>query len=141
MDIFNQPSEDGVKRLLSSSDLDTSDLTTEHLRHFFGVGKKDELEGVVGLELFNTVGLLRSLAVVSARQRTGLGSKLIAHVEDYAQKNGVTSLYLLTNTAELFFKHRGYQRIGRDNAPPAIRETKEYAEICPVSSALMVKHL
>ena len=93
------------------------------------------------VELFDTVGLLRSLAVVSARQRTGLGTKLVAHAEDYARIKGVRSLYLLTNTAEFFFKHCGYQRIERDNAPPAIGETKEYAEICPVSSALMVKHL
>ncbi|MFZ0610942.1 MAG: arsenic resistance N-acetyltransferase ArsN2 [Desulfobacterales bacterium] len=141
MDIFIRPSETGVKRLLNESQLISSDLTPEHLRHFFGLGTIEELEGVVGLELFGTVALLRSLAVVSSRRRAGLGSKLVAHVEDYARNKGIKSLYLLTNTAESFFKHRGYQRIGRDNAPPAIRETKEFSEICPVTSAFMVKHL
>ena len=99
------------------------------------------MEGVVGLELFGAIALLRSLAVVSSRQRVGLGSKLVAHAEDYARSHGIKSLYLLTNTAESFFKHRGYKRTGRDDAPPAIRETKEFSEICPVSSAFMVKHL
>ena len=47
MEIFNQPSEAGVKRLLSSSNLDSSDLTTAHLKHFFGVGAKEDPEGIV----------------------------------------------------------------------------------------------
>ena len=141
MDIFIQPLETSVKRLLNESQLISSDLTPEHLRYFFGLGTKEEPEGVVGLELFGTVGLLRSLAVVSSRRRTGLGSKPVAHVEDYARNKGIKSLYLLTNTAEAFFKHRDYKRTGRDDAPLAIRETKEFSEISPVSSAFMVKHL
>ena len=141
MDIFIQPLETSVKRLLNESQLISSDLTPEHMRYFFGLGTKEEPEGVVGLELFGTVGLLRSLAVVSSRRRAGLGSKLVAHVEDYARNKGIKSLYLLTNTAESFFKHRGYQLTPRDHAPSAIRETKEFSEICPVSSAFMVKHL
>jgi amino-acid N-acetyltransferase len=106
MDIFIQPSEAGVKRLLKASQLDSSDLTPEHLRHFFGLGPEGELEGVVGLELFGAVALLRSLAVVPSRRRVGLGTKLVAHAEDYARGLGIKSLYLLTNTAESFFKHR-----------------------------------
>jgi amino-acid N-acetyltransferase len=141
MDIFIRPSETGVKRLLNESQLISSDLTPEHLRHFFGLGTKEEPEDVVGLELFGTVALLRSLAVVSSRRRTGLGSKLVAHAEDYARNKGIKSLYLLTNTAESFFQYCGYQPTGRDDAPSAIRETKEFSEICPVSSAFMVKHL
>ena len=141
METFTQPSEAGVKRLLKASQLNSSDLTPEHLRHFFGLGTKEEPEGIVGLEVFNTVALLRSLAVVSSRREAGLGSKLLAHAEDYARNLGITSLYLLTNTAEAFFKHRGYKITGRDDAPLAIRETKEFSVICPVSSVVMVKHL
>jgi amino-acid N-acetyltransferase len=141
MDIFIQPWEVGVKRLLSSSNLNSSDLTPEHLKHFFGLGTKEEPEGIVGLELFNTVGLLRSLAVVPSRRRAGLGSTLVAHAEDYARSQGIRYLYLLTNTAESFFIHRGYQLTRRDDAPCAIQETKEFSEICPVSSAFMVRHL
>jgi amino-acid N-acetyltransferase len=141
MDIFIQPSEAGVKRLLKASQLNSSDLTSEHLRHFFGLGAKEEPEGIVGLEVFNTLGLLRSLAVASSRRGAGLGSKLLAHAEDYARNLGIKSLYLLTNTAESFFEHRGYQSTARDDAPSAIRETKEFSEICPVSSVFMVKHL
>jgi amino-acid N-acetyltransferase len=141
MDIFIQPSETGLKRLLNESQLISLDLTPEHLRHFFGLGTIEELEGVVGLELFGTVALLRSLAVVSSRRKAGLGSKLVTHAEEYARNKGIKSLYLLTNTAESFFKHRGYQSTARDDAPAAIRQTREFSELCPVSSAFMVKHL
>ena len=141
MDNFIKPSEAGIKRLLNASQLNSSDLTSEHLRHFFGLGAKEEPEGIVGLEVFNTVALLRSLAVVSSRRGAGLGSKLLAHAENYARNLGIKSLYLLTNTAESFFEHRGYQSTTRDDAPSAIRETKEFSEICPVSSVFMVKHL
>ena len=141
MNIFSRPPEDGVKRILSAAQLNCSDLTPEHLRHFFGSGTGEALEGIIGLELFGTVALLRSLAVVSSRQKSGLGSELVAYAEDYARTHGIKSLYLLTLTAEDFFTHRGYQRCRREDAPSAIRETKEFSEICPVSSAFMVKHL
>jgi hypothetical protein len=59
MDMFVQPLETSVKRLLKESQLISSDLTPGHLRYFFGLGTREELEGVVGLELFGTVGLLR----------------------------------------------------------------------------------
>ncbi|MGW8303990.1 MAG: hypothetical protein ACWGNO_18065 [Desulfobacterales bacterium] len=36
-------------------------------------GTEEEPEGIVGLEVFNTVALLRSLAVTSSRRGAGLG--------------------------------------------------------------------
>lgn len=95
MDIFNLPAEASVKRLLSAANLNSSDLTPEHMKYFFGTGAKENLDGVVGLELFNTVGLLRSLAVIASRRRVGLGSRLITHAEDYARNHGIKSLFLL----------------------------------------------
>ena len=38
-----------------------------------------------------------------------IGFKTGSTLEDYARNMGIKSLYLLTNTAESFFKHRGYQ--------------------------------
>ena len=141
MDKFIQPSEVAVKGLLRLSNLDSSDLTPAHLKHFFGLGSEGEPEGIFGLELFTSVGLLRSLDVVPSRRKAGLSSRLVAYAEGYARSHGIKALYVLTNTAEAFFIHRGYQRSRRNDAPCAIRETKEFSDICPVSSAFMVKHL
>jgi amino-acid N-acetyltransferase len=141
MDIFANPDESAVKKLLSESDLPVADIVGQHLQHFFGCGSDLKLEGLVGLELYGEVALLRSLAVASSRRSAGLGSRLVAHAERHAQDQGVKSLYLLTTTAEAFFQRRGYARIPRENAPAAIKDTKEFAGICPVSSAFMVKKL
>ena len=141
MDIFTNPDESAVKQLLSESGLPIEDITSQHLRHFFGCGSGPELEGLVGLELYGEVALLRSLAVAAARRGSGLGSQLVEHVERYARDQGVKSLYLLTTTAEAFFLRFGYARLPREEAPEAIKSTKEFAGICPVSSAFMVKHL
>jgi amino-acid N-acetyltransferase len=141
MDIFTNPDESAVKQLLSESGLPVADITAQHLQHFFGCGSGQELEGLVGLELYGEVALLRSLAVAAAHRSAGLGSRLVAHAERYAQDHGVKSLYLLTTTAESFFLRRGYIKIPREEAPAAIMSTKEFAGICPLSSAFMVKQL
>ena len=141
MDIFAKPNEAAVKQLLSESGLPIEDITAQHLQDFFGCGSGPKLEGVIGLELYGDVALLRSLAVASSRRGTGVGSGLVAHAERHARDQGVQSLYLLTTTAEAFFMRRGYARIPREDAPAAIKGTKEFSGICPASSAFMVKQL
>jgi amino-acid N-acetyltransferase len=139
MDIFAHPSESAVKRLLVESGLPAEDITVQHLQHFFACGPGRDLEGLVGLELYGEVALLRSLTVASGRRGSGLGSRLVEHAERYARDRGVKSLYLLTMTAEAFFLRRGYARIARKEAPEPIKNTKEFSGICPASSAFMVK--
>jgi amino-acid N-acetyltransferase len=141
MEIFANPNESSVKKLLSASELPTADITARHLTHFFGCGSDTELVGVVGLEVYGDAGLLRSLAVAAAHRGAGWGSRLAAHAERHAQDEGVKSIYLLTTTAEAFFLRRGYTRNPREEAPAAIKATQEFSGICPASSVVMVKHL
>jgi amino-acid N-acetyltransferase len=141
MGIFTNPEEPAVKNLLSASGLPIADISAPHLHHFFGFASGGELLGIVGLELYGEVALLRSLAVAAERRGSGLGSQLVEHAERYARDREVKSLYLLTTTAEAFFLRRGYTRVPREKAPEAIRNTKEFGGICPLSSAFMVKHL
>jgi amino-acid N-acetyltransferase len=127
--------------LLVEAGLPAADITAEHLKHFFFFGPGTDPEGLVGLELYGEVALLRSLAVASGRRGSGLGSRLVEHAEHYARDRGVKSLYLLTTTAEAFFLRRGYARLPREKAPDAIQNTKEFGGICPLSSTFMVKNL
>ncbi len=140
MDIFANPNEAAAKQLLSASDLPVADITAQHMRHFFGCGSDSKLDGLVGLELYGEAALLRSLAVASEKRGAGRGSRLVEHAEGYAREKGVTSLYLLTTTAEAFFLRRGYARVPREEAPAAIKSTSEFSGICPTSSAFMVKY-
>jgi len=141
MTIFRKPSEPQVMKLLTESQLPTADLSAANLEHFFWCGTAQTPEGVVGLEIYDTVALLRSLAVATACRGSGCGKALVAEVERYAQSKGVQEVYLLTTTAERFFERLGYSRSARDGAPEAIRQTKEFSSLCPSSSAFMVKDL
>ena len=130
-----------VSRLLNEAALPTSDLTPAKLEHFLARGRGDAPEGVVGLELYPPVALLRSLAVAVSARGQGIGSALLADAERYAREHQVKQIYLLTTTAERFFARAGYERVERDAAPQAIQETQEFSTLCPASSALMRKRL
>jgi amino-acid N-acetyltransferase len=125
--------------LLGANGLPTDDLTAAIA--LYGVREGQGLEGVVGIEPCGEVGLLRSLAVRHDRRGSGLGTALVLEAERVAAKGGLRALYLLTTTAEPFFGRRGYSRLPRDEAPPAIRATSEFASVCPSSAAFMCKPL
>jgi amino-acid N-acetyltransferase len=121
--------------------LPDSDITDEHLKHFFFTGSDGSPTGLVGLELYATDALLRSLVVGENMRGKGLGSSLVDQAERYAASHGIRSLYLLTTTAEPFFRRLGYERIDRSHAPRSIKETPEFSSLCPASSAFMKKAL
>jgi amino-acid N-acetyltransferase len=136
-----QPERTGAIRLLEAAALPSADLTDAHMEHFFYCGSASAPDGLVGLEFRGPDVLLRSLVVASDRQRTGLGDALVAKAEAYARSRGVRSVFLLTTTAESFFKKRGYAQADRATAPQAIRTSREFSELCPASSAFLVKYL
>ena len=107
MIIQRKPSETAVKKLLASAQLPITDITPEHMEHFFGSWAGSSLEGVVGVEIYGSAALLRSLAVVASRRCSALGAKLLAEVEQYAMEKGVRSIFLLTTTAESYFMKQG----------------------------------
>ena len=139
--IHSAPRRANVVRLLESASLPVSDLTDEHMQDFFYAGPEAAPVGIVGLQFHGPDVLLRSL-VVSADQRTqGLGQRLVAHAEQQARTRGAVTVYLLTTTAEAFFRARGYTAAQRESAPQAIRSTPEFAGLCPASSAFLSKRL
>ncbi len=95
-----------MKELLTEAQLPTEDITPEHLEHFFGAQSEQGLEGVVGLELYGSVALLRSLAVRTAARGLGVGAELVSKAEHYALEKGARSLFLLTMTAKAYFETR-----------------------------------
>ncbi len=139
--ISGRPPHAAAVALLEAAGLPTEDLADDKLEHFFLAGDSAAPVGLVGLELFGRVALLRSLVVTPVSRTAGIGRQLVAHAEAYAASRGVRSIYLLTTTAEGFFAARGYSRVDRDTAPAPIRSTREFADLCPSTSAFMVKQL
>lgn len=139
--IHPRPPRNAAAALLESSGLPSADLTDAHMEHFFYCGPKTAPLGLVGIEMCGNHALLRSLVVAPERRATGLGAQLVAHAEAHARAQGAQSIYLLTTTAESFFRRHGYVAAARDDAPPAIRATREFADICPASSAFLFKRI
>lgn len=139
--IHQGPNLSAALRLLRSADLPTSDLTDAHMHHFFYVGSPTAPVGLVGVEFHGPDALLRSLVVALDHRAGGVGARLVEQAETYARAHGAVSVYILTTTAERFFRVRGYVTAARDQAPPAIRATSEFSSLCPASSAFLSKRL
>jgi amino-acid N-acetyltransferase len=139
--IRGRPSRSTAVALLQAQGLPVSDISDEHLEHFFLSGSDGSPMGLVGVEIYGSDALLRSLVVADTARTHGIGTSLVQHAEDYAASHGVATIYLLTTTAESFFERRGYRRIDRTHAPRSIQSTSEFASLCPASSAFMIKQL
>jgi N-acetylglutamate synthase-like GNAT family acetyltransferase len=139
MNVFPHPPAPAVTRILGEAGLPCSDLTAAHLETFFGCGSMSAPHGIVGL--YESVALLRSLAVSSKCRGRGCGTALVAQAELFAQSQGAREIYLLTTTAQRFFERLGYARVLREAAPAAIQRTQEFSTLCPSGSAFMVKRL
>lgn len=127
--------------MLAAAGLPAVDLCDGQLEHFFFAGSDGAPTGLAGLEIYGADALLRSVVVEERQRGRGLGAALVRHAEAYAVSQGVRSIYLLTTTAESFFERLSYARLDRAAAPPFIRRTREFASLCPASSAFMVKQL
>ena len=139
--IHRAPGHAEVVRLLEGASLPTSDLSGSDMKDFFYAGPATAPVGVIGLQFFGSNALLRSLVVAASQRRRGLGQALVEHAEQHARERGAATVYLLTTTAEAFFRSRGYVTTPRDSAPSAIQSTPEFAGLCPASSAFLSKRL
>ena len=139
---FSAKDKKRVLGLLDEAQLPTKDLTDDKMKNFMiAKGKDGSIIGVVGFEIYQESGLLRSLAVQPAYRGAGLGSLLTRKIESFARHKGVKTLYLLTMTAAEFFSKIGYQVTQRENLPAPIRKTEEFKNLCPVSAKCLFKVL
>lgn len=141
MDIVTLAIDNELKELLQLCELPTDDLDDAHPRFFFGARNNGQLVASVGIERYADAGLLRSLAVAPAYRRKSLGVMLLQHAERDAVANGIKTLYLLTSTVPAYFSNQGYHLVDRAQAPQAIRNTTQFAGLCPASADFMGKRL
>lgn len=132
---------DYINALLADAELPSEDLGPDKLDSFIVAENEAGPVGLIGLQRFGTVGLLRSLVVGEAARGCGLGRNLVARLESAARSAGVAELWLLTIDAEQFFGRIGYQIVSRDKAPVGIQRTEEFSELCPGTAFLMTKIL
>ena len=130
-----------VAPLLEEAGLPSDDLAEPGRRFWRFRDARGETIGIGGLELYGTEALLRSVLVVAARRRGGLGRGIVAWLLAEAGARGARRVFLLTTTAEPFFAALGFTVTGRAAVPPAIAATREFATLCPASAVCMTKGL
>ena len=139
---FTTNDKEKVLNLLSAAELPVEDLTNEKMKNFMVAKVKDEaIIGVVGVEMYRKIGLLRSLAIHPAYRGKGVGRRLTRKIESFGRHCGIKTLYLLTTTAADFFSKMGYKVTQRDKVPESIAKTQEFKSICPVSAVCLFKRL
>ena len=127
--------------MLEMSALPTLDLTPKMLADFLVARQDGVLVGIAGLERHPKAGLLRSVVVDKSLRGIGLGKRLVMSMEDRARGRGLRQIYLLTATADAFFLTLGYRPLDRLDAPPGIRHSRQFSELCPNSATFMTKTL
>ncbi len=125
-----------VATFLAGAGLPANDLP-EDLPHFFKAEIGNALAGTVGLEMYGRFALLRSLAVSERFRSQRIGEQLYGAALKYAVENGVRELFLITTTADRYFAKFGFAGIDRETAPPEIRQTAQFRDICPSSATVM----
>ena len=128
-----------VEKLLLTVNLPIEGVK-ENFSNFFIAKKQNMILGVAGIEIYEEVGLLRSVAIKPSSQKQGIGQMMVNKIEEFAIKEGVKNLYLLTDTAEPFFLRLNYQKISRNRTDSRIKQTIEFTTIC-TSATVMAKKL
>ena len=125
-----------IKDLLVSSDLPTAGVD-EHWRTFIVARDGDRIVGCGGAEAYQFAALIRSIAVVPEYRSHGLGRKIVRQLLDRLASRGLREFYLLTTTAEAYFKKRGFKTIDRDEVHPQLLNSREFQDACPTSATCM----
>ena len=125
-----------VAVLLTDSELPTAGVS-DHVEQFLVARNGERIVGCIGIEIYDTVGLLRSLAVHEDMRGTGIGERLVHSLLDRAREHGLEAMYLLTTTADRYFPRFGFEVIARDKVDPRLNASEELRGACPDTAVSM----
>ena len=127
---------DEIKTLLVANDLPTAGVD-EHWKTFIVARDGDRLVGCGGAEAYQFAALIRSIAVVPDHRSHGLGRRIVRQLLDRLASRGLREFYLLTTTAEAYFRKRGFKTIDRDEVHPQLLASREFQDACPSTAVAM----
>jgi amino-acid N-acetyltransferase len=119
----------------------SSEDLPEGLPDFYVAHHDDKVTGIIGMELYGASALLRSMVVHPAYRNRRIAEDLVKLLEQKAISKGIGSIYLLTETAENYFKKKGYEKVTRQDVPAALFASTEFSHVCPASATVMKKQL
>ncbi|MBL7782860.1 MAG: GNAT family N-acetyltransferase [Saprospiraceae bacterium] len=125
-----------LESLLKSLSLPVEDLPDD-LSGFTLAFEDAMLVGSAGVEPVGQAGLLRSVAVAASHRSLGVAAHVFQSAIENALKKGIHDIWLITNTADQYFKRHGFEYIDRENAPHDIAGTAQFKGLCPSSAVVM----
>ena len=137
------PSElSSILSLLHDVDLPVEGVK-DHISNFLTLKSNDDDPsltpwGCVGLEIYGNSALLRSMAIAPEHQGKGLGTALTKAIIEDARERGISTLFLLTETAEDFFRRFGFQVVERELVPDDVKTSIEFTKLCLDAPAMML---
>jgi amino-acid N-acetyltransferase len=141
---MRKPSQDdlrAIESLLLENGLPTDDLNTQDLSLFRMEGSSDKPYAVGGLERFGSHAIIRSIATTPSMRGRGIASKIVAELEKMSVEVGIETIYLLTESADIFFERKGYSPVERRDVPQSVRQSRQFLSLCPDSARVMRKRV
>ena len=117
-----------IEKLLRANDLPIKGVK-KTIDCFILAQHEGRIVGVAGVEECGDYHLLRSVAVDETMRGRGIGRALVEWLVADAKANGLTAVYLLTTTAEDYFRRLGFETVPRDTAPAEVQNTAEFKEL------------
>jgi amino-acid N-acetyltransferase len=111
------------------------------IQNFMVALEDDKIIGCAGLEMYGRVGLLRSVAVHETYRSQGLGTQLVEGILNLAEHQELSSVSLLTETAQDYFPRFGFSIVPRTELPYALQASQEFKGACPDSAIAMMLEL
>lgn len=130
-----------IKEFLVKANLGTDGLTVETIDSFLILEDENgEIKGSLGMEVFQEVGLMRSL-VVSPGQAEKEIFVLFDQMIKFAKVKGIHSLFLATNKAVTvpFFELIGFRRAEREELPLEFYGSNHIQNILTVDNSIFLK--
>ncbi|MCS7067271.1 MAG: arsenic resistance N-acetyltransferase ArsN2 [Meiothermus sp.] len=129
-----------ITTLLDEAHLPKAGLEA-HVLNFILALDGEQVVGCAGLEVHQDCGLLRSVVVAPGYRTHGIGAKLTEGIIELAQQKNLTSLSLLTETAQNYFPRFGFVPVPRSELPAALEASEELRGACPDTATAMMLRL
>lgn len=125
-----------IMALLKTNKLPVDDIKVGE-QQFFIAQIDGQIVGCIGIEIYGKDAILRSLAVDEVWRNQKIASSLYVTLLDDCLENGITHLFLLTNTAQGYFERLGWNIANRSEVPAAVGASAEFAHLCPSTAVCM----
>ncbi len=127
---------DPIKEMLIANELPVAGVE-DHWKTFVVARDGERMVGCGGAEAYPNAALIRSVAVARDYRSSGLGRRIVRQLLDRLASRGIREFYLLTTTAEEYFRKRGFKTIDRDEVHPQLLGSREFQDACPASATCM----